>query len=1417
MNNFTNFRVGKLLSKKSLMKTFLLFLCIAASSMSNAQTYNVTFSVDMDNVTSAFTTPHVFGNYNGWCCADLMSDADADGTWEVTLSLPAGTYEFKYAADYWNIQENLLAGTAGTVTNSGFTNRQVIVGSSDIVLPTVCWGFGTSCAAAPVAQNVTFQVDLAGVTGFTTPTVNGDFNGWNGSANPLTQVGTTSIWQTTLPLLPGNYQYKFAYDNWAGQESLTPGASCTFTDGAYTNRTLVVGAAAQTLPVVCWGSCNNCAAPSYNTVFKVDMANVSGFGTPYVNGTFNGWCGACTPMTQVGTTTVWQATIPLEAGTYEYKFTYDGWNGQENLTPGSSCTVTNGGYTNRYLTVSNAQTLPVVCWESCLSCVAPVADVTFKVDMTNETGFGVAYVNGTFNGWCGDCNPMTDANADGIWEVTLPISAGTIEFKYTVDGWTGQENLASGGSCTQTTGAYTNRTLTVGTTDITMPVTCYGSCSSCATPSGPYNVTFKVDMNNVTDPFTTPYVNGTFNGWCGSCAPMTDANSDGIWELTVSVPNGAQEYKFTYDGWTGQESLAAGSTCTVTNFGFTNRSLNVGATTVLPVVCWNSCTSCAAPTPLVTFRVDMNNNTDPFTTPEVNGTFNNWCGNCAPMSDDNGDNIWEITIPLPAGTYEYKFSNDFWSGQESLTPGTSCTVTGGGFTNRLLTVSSSTTLPVVCWNSCSACSSATWTSVQSGNWGALSTWNQGTLPPTGADVVIASGDNVTINANTTVTSVNVQSGGVLTLNADLKITNGGTIAGQMVVNSNKILTLSGGTLNTQNSHLFLKSGANLLHGVGTPGAGGSVVGNVYIQRQGQSAYAHNFFSAPVSNASANLLGPGQHYFYNTLNGTASTADDANEPGWTTATGQMNVGQGYAAVYAGLVSFSGPVNNGTINYALAAPAAPASHFNLIGNPYPSSLSASAFLAQNGPTGSNRITGSLYFWDDDASNGAGYSAADYAVWNGAGSVGGAGNTPNGFIGVGQGFFVEAQSSNNITFSNSMRSGSQAQFFDESTIQRVRLSITSAAGDYNETLIAFIDDATESRDALYDATKLHGNNRIAFYSMLGNDELAIQGLPSLTNNRIVQLGLSSVSSDLHTINLSQLENIDGSVVVYLEDHETGTITNLRVNSSYSFMPGSMNLNERFTIRFTAPVIVSTDAATCENANGNINLSTVSSEAISYELVNSNAAVVSQGQINNGSMSIVGMYAGDYNLTLNFGGDYSFSKAVSVSGSTNATIEVSNIPSLIGTNETLNITAQSNGNIVWLLNNQVIGMGSTLNYQFTEAGIFTLTARSTQGECVNEVTNTIAVSDLSIGFSEIAQQNFNIVPNPAQSASSIIFSSNQGNEFVKIQMIDVTGKILYSNQLEVSAGAQVSLPIQNLATGIYLVSVSGDNSRLVSRLVIH
>lgn len=224
-------------------------------------------------------------------------------------------------------------------------------------------------------------------------------------------------------------------------------------------------------------------------------------------------------------------------------------------------------------------------------------------------------------------------------------------------------------------------------------------------PNPTYNVTFKVDMKYVTQSYTTPELNGTFNNWCGNCTPMTDANNDTVWEVTIPLQAGTYEYKFAADNWAIDEILTQGSFCTVTNGGFTNRVLTVTGDTVLPAVCWASCNTCSPPPPTynVTFQVDMNNVTQPFNTPEVNGTFNSWCGNCNAMSDSNNDGIWDVTLTLPADTFEFKYSADSWTIQEQLTPGLSCVVTNFGFTNRYLVITGDTTLPVVCWESCQAC------------------------------------------------------------------------------------------------------------------------------------------------------------------------------------------------------------------------------------------------------------------------------------------------------------------------------------------------------------------------------------------------------------------------------------------------------------------------------------------------------------------------------------------------------------------------------------------------------------------------------------------------------------------------------------------------------------------------------------------
>ena len=141
---------------------------------------------------------------------------------------------------------------------------------------------------------------------------------------------------------------------------------------------------------------------------------------------------------------------------------------------------------------------------------------------------------------------------------------------------------------TVTNGGFTNRSYTV-TGDADLGVVCYNSCSACA-----YDVSFQVDMSQYTGtPFTTGvFMNGSFNGWNGTSNPMTDANMDGIWDITLSLPNGAMEYKFTLDGWNGQEQFVGGETCTITTGGFTNRFYTVAGAANVGVVCYNSCAAC---------------------------------------------------------------------------------------------------------------------------------------------------------------------------------------------------------------------------------------------------------------------------------------------------------------------------------------------------------------------------------------------------------------------------------------------------------------------------------------------------------------------------------------------------------------------------------------------------------------------------------------------------------------------------------------------------------------------------------------------------------------------------------------------------------------------------------------------------------
>jgi hypothetical protein len=235
-----------------------------------------------------------------------------------------------------------------------------------------------------------------------------------------------------------------------------------------------------------------------------------------------------------------------------------------------------------------------------------------------------------------------------------------------------------------------------------------------STGSDSVDITFSVNTSWITVDPAGLFLAGGGNFGNPGDNPMSDSDGDGVWEITVRQPKGfSSHYTFTNGncpGWTCKEDIM-GQSCADPN-NFNDRFLpGVWSDTTL-TTCFGWCSddgSCPMPldTFNVTFQVDMNTQTIDPAGVFLAGSFEGWQKSIV-MSDNDADGVYDVTVPLTAGDYEYKFVNGDWPTAEEFDPGTSdslCTITdpSGQFTNRLVSVTGDSTLYVYCYDSCFTC------------------------------------------------------------------------------------------------------------------------------------------------------------------------------------------------------------------------------------------------------------------------------------------------------------------------------------------------------------------------------------------------------------------------------------------------------------------------------------------------------------------------------------------------------------------------------------------------------------------------------------------------------------------------------------------------------------------------------------------
>ena len=450
---------------------------------------------------------------------------------------------------------------------------------------------------------------------------------------------------------------------------------------------------------------------------------------------------------------------------------------------------------------------------------------------------------------------------------------------------------------------------------------------------------------------------------------------------------------------------------------------------------------------------------------------------------------------------------------------------------------------------------ATFNYFNSSTWNG-STWSNG-VPSAALDAIIAENFSSTSSGDTagfTAKTLTVNSSKTFTINSGHNVTVAGAI------------TNNNGTFNVENNANLVQTNTTTV----------TNSGNIIVKRNSANIqlYDYTLWSSPVAGQNLKSFSPNtldsRFYSYDSSQNLYSAVDPLSTS-FSPATGYLirapNTWTASTPTTFNSV-FTGVPNNGTITLTGLTP----NKFYAVGNPYPSSISATSFI--NG----NSTSGTLYFWRK--TNGANGSA--YATRTNAGGTASGGLTPTDDIGVGQGFIVKTgASATTLSFNNTMRTSSNSLVFLRTNEERNRywLNLNTPTEFICQTLVAYMPEATASVDNAIDG-KYINDAPVALTSLINSEEYTIQGraLPFTTTDSVL-LGFKTNVAGNYTISIDHVDGFFSTgQVIFLKDNLLNTVNDLSAGS-YSFASAVGTFNSRFEIVYQRVLGVNNPEFTSNN----------------------------------------------------------------------------------------------------------------------------------------------------------------------------------------------------------------------------------------------
>ena len=473
------------------------------------------------------------------------------------------------------------------------------------------------------------------------------------------------------------------------------------------------------------------------------------------------------------------------------------------------------------------------------------------------------------------------------------------------------------------------------------------------------------------------------------------------------------------------------------------------------------------------------------------------------------------------------------------------------------------------------------------------------------------------------------------------------------------------------------------------------------------------------------------------------------------------------------------------------------WNLISNPYPCSIDWDSFRTRN-PT----INSSAYAYSPSNGN-----------WS---PISSGGSIPHC-----QSIFVQTSSNSTVNFNLADLSSSYNANFARSfngINSPLAIKIVGDVNSYNDEI--FLNTGASfstSYDVGYDVGKLltpipDFAPNIYFLDSMQNKI----SNNYINNNQSVSIPMEAVVGTYahgnYTISFDNLPAFMIGACISLEDLHNGIITDLRIDSSYTFLSDTNSPSPRFLIHINTAYNINVTNSTCFNdSSGIINLYGNTINGSVFKLFNSQGTLIDSIIALNNTVLFNNLHAGNYSI---------FTDDSNSCSLTNHTIIISEpqqcISDFLFPSDTLYLDTTSS-TIEVAFSNRSIGAIDYLwdfdngNFSNDEnpiqlffAGNYMVSLNSfsdSSHQCSSSVSKLITVLDNSISSDfKIDSQKFNY-----QVLEQELIISLENKTFINsdlVEVFDIGGKMIISQKIEAN-DYEISIDLKKCKSGIYVFSL--------------